>query len=103
STREYRIAPKVARFARPINGISRRAPTRQARSFRLRRLVGAGVGSATGSRSLTAGPFNTRPYGSKREPWQGQSQLASAEFQATVHLRCVQTAERSWSVPDSSR
>ena len=45
-----------------------------------------------GLRSSIAGPLSTFPLGSNRDPWQGQSQLFSVEFQPTMHLRCVQTA-----------
>ena|SRR4029453_708885 len=43
--------------------------------------------SATGSRPRTAGPLRTLPSGEKREPWQGQSQLCSRAFQATMQPR----------------
>src|SRR5690606_19486697 len=61
----------------------------------------AGVYS-TGPRSLVAGPVITLPNGSKREPWQGQSQELSTSFQCTTHPKCVHTAEHwcrtpSWS------
>ena len=39
-----------------------------------------------GARSATDGPFKTLPYASKREPWQGQSQVVSVRFQCTMHL-----------------
>ena len=39
---------------------------------------------------LREGAVSTSPSTEKREPWQGQSQLRSAPFQATVHLMCEQ-------------
>ena len=36
---------------------------------------------STGARSATEGPFSTLPNASKREPWQGQSQVVSVRFQ----------------------
>ena len=42
---------------------------------------------------LTAGPIRTSPRGPKREPWQGQSQVRSPEFQFTMQPRCVQRAD----------
>ena len=51
----------------------------------------------------TAGPSMTSPVAAKREPWQGQSQVRSAEFQLTMQPRCVQRADSSCSVPSSSR
>ena len=50
-----------------------------------------------------AGPFNTAPSGVNRLPWQGQSQVFSAGFQATSHFMWVQTADTQWRVPASSR
>ena len=38
-------------------------------------------GGCSGFRFPVAGPFNTSPRASKREPWQGQSQVRSASFQ----------------------
>src|SRR5262249_60349593 len=58
---------------------------------------------AAGARSRLAGPLTTRPRRSKREPWQGQSQVCSASFQATTHPRCGQLAENSWAAPRSAR
>ena len=52
-----------------------------------------------GARSATDGPFKTLPYASKREPWQGQSQVVSVRFQCTMHLRCGQMAVISWIFP----
>ena len=51
----------------------------------------------------TAGPSITSPCAAKRDPWQGQSQLRSAEFQLTMQPRWVQRAESSCSAPSSSR
>jgi hypothetical protein len=39
---------------------------------------------STSASGATAGPFTTLPRGSKREPWQGQSQVFSVEFQSTM-------------------
>ena len=50
-----------------------------------------------------AGPEMTWPLGSKREPWQGQSQVFSAPFQCTMQPRCGQTAESSCAAPRPSR
>jgi len=36
---------------------------------------------------LFAGPFNTSPCGEKRDPWQGQSQVRSVAFQATMQSK----------------
>src|SRR2546423_6687230 len=58
---------------------------------------------STGARSATDGPFSTLPSGSKREPWQGQSQVVSFRFQCTMHFKCGQTAVISCSAPASSR
>lgn len=58
---------------------------------------------STGARSATDGPFSTLPSASKREPWQGQSQVVSLRFQCTMHFKCGQIAVISCSVPDSSR
>ena len=56
-----------------------------------------------GARSATDGPFNTLPTASKREPWQGQSQVVSVRFQCTMHFKCGQIAVISWNSPASSR
>src|SRR5688572_15091765 len=56
-----------------------------------------------GARSATDGPFSTLPSASKREPWQGQSQVVSVRFQCTMHFRCGQIAVISWNSPASSR
>ena len=56
-----------------------------------------------GSSGAAAGPFRTSPSGSKREPWHGQSHVASPEFQRTMQPRCVQRAETRWSSPSQSR
>ena len=58
---------------------------------------------STGARSATDGPFRTLPRASKREPWQGQSQVVSVRFQCTMHFRCGQIAVISWNSPASSR
>src|SRR5579872_3473272 len=58
---------------------------------------------SSGLSGLIAGPFRTFPSGSNREPWQGQSQLLSVAFQATIQPRWGQTAERSCSLPCLSR
>jgi hypothetical protein len=54
-------------------------------------------------RGLVAGPFRTSPSGANREPWQGQSQLVSAAFQATWQPRCVHRVETACSAPVLSR
>src|SRR5688500_8458470 len=59
--------------------------------------------SSIGARSATDGPFSTLPSASKREPWQGQSQVVSVRFQCTMHFRCGQIAVISWNSPASSR
>ena len=59
--------------------------------------------SSIGARSATDGPFKTLPRASKREPWQGQSQVVSVRFQCTIHFKCGQIAVISWNVPSSSR
>lgn len=46
-----------------------------------------------GGNGLAAGPLTTSPVGPKREPWQGQSNVASPGFQATVQPMWVQRAE----------
>ena len=63
----------------------------------------AGQAPQLRSRGLTAGPCRISPSGEKREPWHGQSQLRSPEFQFSWQPRCVQTGETAWSVPSSSR
>ena len=45
----------------------------------------------------------TSPVAAKREPWQGQSQVRSAEFHSTMQPRWVQRADISWSLRSSSR
>src|SRR5688572_10551402 len=59
--------------------------------------------SLAGFSGALAGPCSTSPLGPKREPWHGQSQLFSESFQRTMQPRWVHTAERSWSLPCSSR
>src|SRR5215203_3156182 len=60
--------------------------------------------SPAGESPSMAGPLRTWPsVGSKREPWQGQSQDFSLSLKATTHPKWVQTAENSWSAPASSR
>ena len=57
---------------------------------------------AGASRRLSAriaGLFSTAPEGSKREPWQGQSQLRSSGFQVSKQPRCVQRGSTSISRP----
>ncbi len=49
------------------------------------------------------GPWSTSPSGSKREPWQGQSQLRSALFQSSWQPRCVQIGETATRLPSSRR
>ena len=44
-----------------------------------------------------------RPYGSKREPWHGQSHDRSAAFHCTTPDMCEQRALHSYSWPRSSR
>ena len=46
-----------------------------------------------------AGPLSTAPSGANCEPWHGQSQHCSVEFQWTWQPRCVQTAEFRCSLP----
>jgi hypothetical protein len=58
-------------------------------------------GSARSGR--TAGPCNTEPSTSNREPWHGQSQLRSALLNATRQPRCVQRAFTACKVPSASR
>jgi hypothetical protein len=50
-----------------------------------------------------AGPWVTLPSEVNREPWQGQSQVFSALFQATMQPICGQTAELTTNVPPSAR
>src|SRR4051812_49247229 len=59
--------------------------------------------SFKGVKSTFAGPFRTFPSGLNREPWQGQSQLFSLEFQRTTQPRCGQTALQACISPFSSR
>ena len=42
------------------------------------------LGDAEAGRLVMAGPLSTLPNLSKREPWQGQSQVSSEWFQATM-------------------
>ena len=49
--------------------------------------------SAAFFKGAMAGPLSTAPSGAKCEPWHGQSQHCSVEFQCTWQPRCVQTAE----------
>ena len=63
-----RTASRLARDVRAGAAVRRRQP-RRAQVFR--------------SRGLTAGPCRISPSGEKREPWHGQSQLRSPEFQFT--------------------
>src|SRR3954447_7951764 len=52
----------------------------------------------------TAGPSSTSPSrASKREPWQGQSQVRSAALKETMQPRWVQRAESRGRSPSSSR
>ena len=51
-----------------------------------------------GSSGFTAGPCSTEPSAANREAWQGQSQLRSAPFQATMQPRWVQRAETACSL-----
>jgi hypothetical protein len=46
------------------------------------------VDHSTRFRSFTVGPSIMRPSPVYREPWQGQSHVRSAGFQATMHRRC---------------
>lgn len=62
--------------------------------------VGQGIGA--GGRFLAAGPWMTVPSVLNREPWQGQSQVASAALKPTVQPRCVQVAETAWTSPSAS-
>ena len=61
------------------------------------------LSSVAGPRSSIAGPLMTLPYGSKREPWHGQSHVFSVLFQSTMQYRCVHTAEHSVMRPCGSR
>jgi hypothetical protein len=54
---------------------------------------GQEVSYPAGSKPLFAGPLRTFPYGSKRDPWHGQSEVFSAWFQFTTQPRCGQIAE----------
>src|SRR6185436_9103640 len=82
-----------------IPGASTHKPTRYGRwAF----FVHCSACSITG-RPASDGPLSTLPSTSKREPWQGQSQVFSAEFQVTTQPRCVQIAETLCRVPSSSR
>ena len=66
------------------------------------RLTSAGEadrGASRRSSGLTAGPASTVPSTSKREPWQGQSQVRSASFQRVRQPRCVQRSETACSAP----
>ena len=79
--------------ARGAAAVARRVPRRPRPALHAR---AARVGRyGAGWRSSIAGPLSTLPYGSKRDPWQGQSQLFSAVFQSTMHFTCVHAAERS--------
>jgi hypothetical protein len=51
----------------------------------------------------SAGPDITSPFGLNLEPWQGQSHVRSASFQATTQPMCVHVAERNVVAPLSSR
>ena len=51
----------------------------------------------------TAGPLSTRPSTSKRDAWQGQSQLCSAAFHRTWQPRCVHRLDTACSLPSWSR
>ena len=59
---------------------------------------------STGSRPRVAGPLRTLPSWEKREPWQGQSQLCSKAFQATMQPQvgadCRQFVNMLCSVPN---
>src|ERR1051325_3521011 len=50
---------------------------------------------STGASGRVAGPSITDPSTAKREPWHGQSHVVSALFHATMHPRCVHTADTS--------
>ena len=50
-------------------------------------------GIGAGGRFLAAGPWMTAPSVVNREPWQGQSQVASAALNPTVQPRWVQVAD----------
>jgi hypothetical protein len=51
----------------------------------------------------SAGPAITSPIAVKREPWQGQSQVFSASFHATIQPICGQIGESSVRLPCSSQ
>ncbi len=57
-------------------------------------------GSASGE---LAGLEKICPRGSKRELWQGSSQVLSAPFHCTMQPRCGQTAESPWAVRSPRR
>ena len=50
-------------------------------------------GRTTSVEIAVGGAVDDRPTLSNREPWQGQSQVFSASFQATMQPRCGHTAE----------
>jgi hypothetical protein len=60
-------------------------------------------GTANFSSGFTAGPLRTDPSGAKCDPWHGQSQHCSVEFQCTWQPTCVQTGEHAESFPAISR
>ena len=61
------------------------------------------VHSSLGANPCAAGPLSTVPSVSKREPWQGQSQLFASSFQRTRPPRCGHTADKQVSAPAGSR
>jgi hypothetical protein len=76
--------------------------SRAAASPVIETLVSGALGQAEES-GVSAGPPSTLPFGPKREPWHGQSQVASAWFQRTRQPMCVQTADIFFTRPRSSR
>jgi hypothetical protein len=54
-------------------------------------------------RDETAGAFRTVPSTAKCDPWHGQSQHRSREFQCTWQPTCEHVADRLCSVPSSLR
>ena len=62
----------------------------------------AGATIVPDAKSVFAGPLMTLPSLSKRDPWQGQSQVFSAAFHCTMQPRWPHTAEHSCRAPCSS-
>src|SRR3954469_19960614 len=58
---------------------------------------------SAGDSADEAGPLSAVPSGANCEPWHGQSQHCSVEFQCTTQPICVQLAERTCRRPSLSR